>query len=110
MLVQLPQLPAGALNALGEGTTEISGEAAKALASNPSILVVGVLLIAAAIVIFYFMKKLIVNSILGFVGWILLLVFVGIKEALIIPTLAVSVIFGLAGVGALLLLMFFSAI
>ena len=42
--------------------------------------------------------------------WILLMVFVGINESLIIPTLAVSVIFGLGGVGAILVMKFLGVI
>lgn len=106
----LLQLPANALNTLGESTTGLGGEAVKTIVNNPSFLVIGILLIAIAVVIFYFMKKIVVNTILGFIGWILLLVFVGIKASLIIPTLVVSVIFGLAGVGVLLLLMFLGVI
>ncbi len=106
----LIQLPANALNTLGESTVGIGEQAVQTIANNPSVLVVGIVLIAAAFVIFYFLKKLIVNTILGFIGWILLMVFIGIEGPLIIPTLVVSVIFGLAGVGALLLLLFFGVI
>jgi len=106
----LLELPTNALEALGTSTEGIGNEVAGALASNPSVLIIGVLLIAAAIVIFYFIKKIIVNSVLGFVGWLLLMIFIGIETPLIIPTLAVSVIFGLGGVGALLVLMFFGII
>ncbi|MAG22207.1 MAG: hypothetical protein CL943_02795 [Candidatus Diapherotrites archaeon] len=106
----LLQLPANALNSLGESTASIGGEAVSSLASNPSVLVLGIILIAAAVVIFYVLKKLVVNSILGFIGWILLVVLVGVEGTLLIPTLAVSLIFGLAGVGVLLMLMFFAVI
>ena len=106
----LIQFPADVVNAVGEGSAGIGGEAVQTIASNPGILVLGILLIVAAIVIFYFIKKLIVNSILGFIGWILLMVFVGIESSLIIPSLVVSLIFGLGGVGALLILLFFGVI
>ena len=106
----LLELPAGALDTLGESTAGLGGEAVKSIASNPGILVIGIVLIAAAFVIFFLLKKLIVNSILGFIGWILLMVFFPLGEGLAIPGLVVSVIFGLAGVGALLVLKFFGVV
>ncbi len=104
------ELPPDALNTLGESTAEIGGEAFRAIASDPSLLVTGVILIIGAILIFYFIKKIVVNSILGFVAWILFMVFVGVDPVLTIPSLVVSVIFGLAGVGVLLVLKFFGVI
>lgn len=104
------ELPANALNTLGESTAVAGGDALGAIASNPSLLVTGVILIIGAILILCFIKKIVVNSILGFVAWILFMVFVGVDPALTIPSLAVSVIFGLAGVGVLLVLKFFGVI
>ncbi len=104
------QLPANALNALGTDTAALGGQAAQTIAANPGLLVTGILLIAAAILIFYFIKKIIVNSILGFVAWILFMIFVGIDPNYTIPSLVISVIFGLAGVGCLLLLKFFGIV
>ncbi len=104
------EIPAEALNSLGETTAAVGGEAANAIASNPGILITGILLIAAAILIFFFIKKLIVNSVLGFVGWILFIFFVGVDQSLLIPSLVISVIFGLAGVGVLLVLTFFGVV
>ena len=104
------QLPTNALSALGRNTADFGGQAVQTVAANPGILVTGIILIAAAIIILYFIKKIIVNSILGFVAWILFMVFVGIDPGLIIPSLAVSVIFGLAGVGVLLVLKFFGVV
>jgi hypothetical protein len=104
------ELPPAALNTLGENTADIGGEALGAIASNPSLLVGGIVLIIGAILIFFFIKKIIVNTVLGFVAWILFMTFVGVDPGLTIPSLAVSVIFGLAGVGVLLVLKFFGVI
>ena len=101
------QLPTNALNALGENTAGVGATAVQTIASNPGVLVTGIILIAAAILIFFFVKKIIVNSILGFIGWILLVVFMGVSGPMLLPSLAVSLIFGIGGVGALLVLMFF---
>ena len=104
------QLPTNALNTLGESTAGVGEATIQTIANNPGILVTGIILIAAAILIFYFVKKIIVNSILGFIGWILLVVFMGVSGPLLLPTLAVSLIFGIGGVGALMVLMFFGII
>ncbi len=102
-------VPDGVLSDLGTGagnTAEQVGSTALQLVGNPTILVVVIILVVAAIVIFFFLKKIIVNSILGIVAWLLLTYFFHVELPLI-PSLAVSVIFGLAGIGAMLVLRFF---
>jgi hypothetical protein len=74
--------------------------------NNPAVLVAGIILIAVTIFLLFFLKKIIVNSILGGIIW-------GISTAIfhvelpLIPSFVVSVIFGPAGIGAMLLLKFF---
>ncbi len=63
----------------------------------------GIVLIIAAIVIIAVMKKIIINSILGVVAWAIV-IFVLKIQLPFIPSLVISVIFGLAGVGSLILL------
>ncbi|MFH1470772.1 MAG: pro-sigmaK processing inhibitor BofA family protein [Candidatus Micrarchaeota archaeon] len=50
--------------------------------------------------------KLVINSVLGLIG-IFLLGFIGINVPITIATLIVVALFGLAGLGTLLVLMFF---
>ena len=104
------QLPENAVNTLGESTSTLGEQAVQTIASNPNFLITGVILIVAAVLIFYFVKKILVNSILGFIAWIIFMVFVGVEGPVMIPSLVISVIFGLAGVGALLVLKFFAII
>ena len=69
----------------------------------------GIVLVVAAVLIFIFLKKIIVNSILGVAAWAIL-TFVFHVELPFIPSLAVSIIFGLAGIGAMLVLRFFGIV
>ena len=102
-------VPDSVLNGLGEGATgaaENMGNAALSLAGNPAILIGGIILVIATLVIFFFLKKIIINSILGIAAWVLL-TYVFQVELPFIPSLAISVIFGLAGIGAMLVMKFF---
>lgn len=85
---------------------ELGGKALGAVQGNWTWLLVGIALIVAAVLFFVFFRKIAVNSLLGLAAWALLYFVIGVKMALI-PSLVVSVVFGLAGVGALLVLMFF---
>lgn len=110
MIALLEILPGAALEGLGGQTGEIAsqaGQAAMQLAGNPAVLIGGIVLVIAAALIFLFLKKIIVNSILGVIAWALLYYAIGVELPLL-PSLAVSIIFGLAGIGAMLLLKFFS--
>ncbi len=107
-LLNIP-VPDAVLNDLGNGAAgvaESAGSAALSLAGNPIILVGGIILVIAAIVIFFFLKKIIINSILGIAAWVIL-TYVFQVELPFIPSLAISVIFGLAGIGAMLVMKFF---
>lgn len=98
-------------SALGELTNTAGETAANAtglvadLAGNWFVIGGGIILIIAAILIFMFLKKIIVNSVLGIVAWAIL-VFVFKIEMGLITTLVISAIFGLAGVGVILVLKF----
>jgi small-conductance mechanosensitive channel len=112
-MFQLPFLnipvPDNVLNGLGEGATGAAGNvgsAALELVGNPAILIGGIILVVAAVVIFFFLKKIIVNSILGIAAWAVL-TYVFHVELPLIPSLAISIIFGLAGIGAMLVMKFF---
>ena len=102
-------VPESATGLLGEGAADAAanvGNTALQLAGNPALLVGGIILVVAAIVLFFFIKKIIINSVLGIAAW-LVLMFIFHVELPFIPSLAVSVIFGLAGIGAMLVLRFF---
>ena len=75
------------------------------LAGNPTILAAGIVLIIAAVLIFVFLKKIVVNSIAGLIVWAIVS-FVFHIELPFIPSLVISIVFGLAGIGALLLAKF----
>jgi len=103
-------VPDAVLDGLGQGaaaTAENAGNAAIQLAGNPTILIGGIILVILAVVIFFFLKKIIVNSILGIAAWLILTYYFQI-ELPFIPSLAISVIFGLAGLGAMLVMKFFN--
>jgi len=77
--------------------------------NNPLVLGSGITLIIIAILILFFLKKIIVNSILGIICWAILTFLLHI-ELPFIPSLVVSIIFGLAGIGVMLLLKFFGVL
>lgn len=85
----------------------ISGVSNKviSLVHNPKILILGVALILVTILIMYFIKKVIVNSIIGVIGFFIL-ASIGIKLPLVL-TLIITVVFGVGGLGAILILKFF---
>jgi len=89
---------------LGEATTQLENALPFAF-GDWKLLVFGIILIIGAIAIFMFLKNLIVNSIAGVIVWAIVVYVFGIKLAFW-PSLVVSAIFGLAGIGTLLILNF----
>jgi hypothetical protein len=76
---------------------------------DPAVLIAGIILIAVTIFLIVYLKKIIINSILGGILWaISVLVFHA--ELPLIPSFVVSIIFGPAGLGALIVLKFFGLI
>ena len=69
------------------------------------VLLGGLALIALALVVIFVLKRIVVNSILGIVALIVVKFLLGVDLPLI-PTLIVSVLFGLAGIGTMLVLHF----
>ena len=76
----------------------------QAIHADPLFLLAGIGLVALAIFVVFFLKRVIVNSILGLVAFAALWA-LGIRLPFIL-TLVVSIIFGLAGVGTMLILYF----
>lgn len=75
------------------------------ISGNISWLLIGVVLFIAAAIVIYFLKNIVVNTILGLVGWGIVTYFFHI-ELPFWASLAVSAIFGLAGLGAMVVLGF----
>ncbi len=90
---------------LAADLTNTAAETGNLLAGNWQLLVAGIILIIIAAIIIMSIKRIIVNSVLGVICWIILF-FVLKIELQLIPTLVISVIFGLAGIGVILVLKF----
>ena len=90
----------------GVGTAgNMAAEAAKTFAGNPSILAGGIILIIAGILVIMFLKRIIVNSILGAILWAIVNYFFLVNLPFY-PSLIISIVFGLPGIGVMLLLRF----
>ena len=79
------------------------------IVGNVSWLVLGVGLFIAAAIVIFFLKNILVNAILGVVGWGLL-TYVFQVHLPFWPSLIASAVFGLAGLGVMVLLAFFGII
>ena len=84
--------------------TPVTTQATNVLMANlPIIVVIGIVLIVGTIFIIFFLKKIIMNSILGLIFWGI--VVYGLQIPLpFIPSLIISLILGPAGIGAMLIL------
>jgi len=85
--------------------TEPAAQAIQLL-NNPTILIAAIILIGVTIFLLFFLKKVIINSILGGLIWGASIFFFHIELPLI-PSFVIAVLFGPAGIGAMLLLKFF---
>jgi len=72
-------------------------------------LLAGIVLIIIAIVIFKLVKNFLLNSIFGALGFLICYFVFGIRLP-ILATIVVSGIFGLAGLGVMLVLRFFGVV
>ena len=99
MFLQIPAEQAA------QGLAQNATVAAKLFAGNPGILAGGLVLVIAGILILLFLKRVIVNSILGAVVWLLFEFAFGIKLPFLL-TLIITIIFGLTGIGVMLILRF----
>jgi len=71
--------------------------------NTPLFIIVGIGLIIATLFIIFFLKKIIMNSILGGIIWVVAIFVLKINLPTI-PSLVVSIIIGPAGIGTMLLL------
>lgn len=89
--------------------TEVTKESTKVLTLNPMYLVYAVLLIILTVIFIKVFKNVIVNSIIGVVALLFLNYVLNIKLPFLI-TLIITVIFGPAGLGVMLVLKFFGVV
>jgi hypothetical protein len=81
-----------------------AGVATEFMPVNPPLfIIVGIVLVIATIFILFFLKKMIMNTILGAIIWFVAIYILKINLPLI-PSLVVSLIIGPAGIGTMLLL------
>ncbi|MBU1121016.1 hypothetical protein KJ660_04020 [Candidatus Micrarchaeota archaeon] len=91
---------------LGANTAkDVAVGAASTLVGNPLLLLIGIVLIVATIAIIFFLKKIIINSVVGLIVWGAIHFIFNITLPFW-PTLLVTAIFGLAGIGVMLVLRF----
>jgi hypothetical protein len=90
---------------VGEDLVHTAGETAGNFAGDPTILIIGIVLIVAAVAIFVLLKKIIVNSIAGLIVFGIIKFVFGVNLPFI-PTLVITAIFGLAGIGAMMVMHF----
>lgn len=100
MILQLPA---------GETASVIGGQAAKLFVGNPVVLLAAIGSIVLGILVLLFLKKIIVNSALGLLAWAVLQYVFGVNLPFA-PSLVISVLFGLPGIGVMLVLRFLGAL
>jgi len=83
-----------------------TGQLIEFVQGNWGLLAAAVGFIIIAIILLAFLKQIIINSVLGIVAWAVLLYVFQVKLNFWVSLIA-SLIFGLAGIGVLLLLHFF---
>jgi uncharacterized membrane protein YgcG len=93
-------------NQLGKNTAEEVVRKASEFVGDPTLLIAGIVLIVAALLVFFFLKKIIANTIAGLIVWAIVYFLFDVHLP-VLPTLALTVVFGLGGIGSMLLLKFF---
>ncbi|MDO8625806.1 MAG: hypothetical protein Q7R47_07000 [Candidatus Diapherotrites archaeon] len=91
-------------NSLGQ-TTQVATPVVLPLLNDPVVLAIGIGLVILTIFLLLFLKKIIVNSIVGAVLWGLA-TFVFHVQLPFLPSLLIALIFGPAGIGVFLVLRF----
>jgi hypothetical protein len=87
----------------------VATQATESIPLPPEYILLGIGLIIATFIIILFLKKIIINSILGVVIWGLATYLFNVSLPTI-PSLIVSIIFGPAGIGVMLVLKVFGLI
>jgi hypothetical protein len=97
---------------IGQTAGAVAGKGAEAVGSqlagfagNPAVLAAGIGLVIATVLLIVMLKKIIINSVLGIIAWAVL-TYVWHIEMPFIPSLVLSIVFGLGGIGSILVLKF----
>lgn len=85
--------------------TNTSQTIANSVSGDWSWLIIGIVLVVGAFLVFMMLKNIVVNTILGLIGWGIA-VYVFNIQLPFWASLVVSAIFGLAGLGAMIVLAF----
>ena len=85
---------------------EVSGAYSLLPQGDLGTLLLGGVLVLAALVIVFLLKRILENAVIGVVGFLLLKYFLDLKISLV-AGLIISLLFGLAGLGVLVILHFF---
>jgi hypothetical protein len=97
---------------IGQAAGAVAGKGAEAVGSqlagfvgNPAVLAAGIGLVIATVLLIVMLKKIIINSVLGIIAWAVL-TYVWHIEMPFVPSLVLSIVFGLGGIGSILVLKF----
>lgn len=95
---------------LGQLTNTAVSQAGNFVSGNWVWLVIGIVLIIVTVLILKYIKDLIINSIIGIIAWLIIyfgLPLIGVDLKLnFVTSLVVSALFGLAGLGVLIIVKF----
>jgi Zn-dependent protease with chaperone function len=91
---------------MAPGLLQAAQSALPSLPISPIFLILGIALIAVTIFLLFFLKKIVMNSVLGAVIWFVSVFVFGVKLPLL-PSFVISIIFGPAGIGTMLVLAVF---
>lgn len=94
---------------LANSATQGAASAAVGLLMNPYALGMAVVLIGVTVFLLFFLKKIISNSILGAIMWVLS-IYIFHVQLPTIPSFVISILFGPAGIGAMIMLKFLGII
>ena len=92
-----------------EGTQFVQEKAAEVIPLPVEYIIPAIILIVISIFVFFFLKKIIINSILGVVVWAGVTFLFNMNLPLL-PSLVVSIVFGPAGIGVMFVLKVFGLI
>ena len=88
------------------GVAEVAGEGVQALAGNWALLVGAIVLIVGAFFVLYVLKQLVANAIAGIIALLIMKYLLGIPLPMTPLVILISILGGLAGVGAVLIASF----
>ena len=96
-------------NDFAQGTQFVQEKAAEIIPLPVEYIIPAIILIVISIFVFFFLKKIIINSILGVVVWAGVTFLFNMNLPLL-PSLVVAIVFGPAGIGVMFVLKIFGLI